>query len=133
MERRLAATTVIASASSSDGRSETNAGAITAMSTQPGAASMTACARGLRVRFRSTTNPRIRVRYVTAAIAAMVHNDAKSTIVPSPAVGGDKARDRSRGDVPGSRNQQMHDGRDDEAHQPRARGTEAFPHAPQQH
>ena len=50
MEKRLAAISVITNASNSCGLSDTKCGAITAISTQPGAASITAAARELRVR-----------------------------------------------------------------------------------
>lgn len=54
-EQRLAAANIMPSASRSAGRSETKAGAMTEISTQPGTLSITAIMRGLSVRFLSTT------------------------------------------------------------------------------
>ena len=54
MGSRLAATSVTTRASRSAGRSDTNAGAITEISTQPGRLSITYCMRGLSVRPRSS-------------------------------------------------------------------------------
>lgn len=53
MEQRVAAISVMARASRSADRSETKAGAMTEISTQPGTLSSTYRMRGLRVRLRS--------------------------------------------------------------------------------
>lgn len=69
--RRMAANSVMASAMRLAGQSETNAGAMTEIRTQPGTASMIVTVRALKLCHQSRMPPRIRGMHLAEAIRTM--------------------------------------------------------------
>ena len=128
IENRVAKNNVRASAIRSDTLSDTNAGAITEINTQPGTFSNTSNILGFNVLFLKTRYPVIRVKYVLLAMSTIVTNVNESITTLTPKNRRQHTGNCASSDIPRPRNQQISYTRNNQANKPRSTCHRPFPH-----